>query len=638
MDLSCPEAQGGCPLSQQILPGDAFAPEFSPDDTKILYFNNTDQGIWTYDIASGTSSLALGGQTPRIRFGDVTWTNQGNNINFVKEFSDIFTIPATCGGTCSPTDISVSGIAVRGSQGLLTDIAFNSGTNLSVTPYDGGTPRTVIGNTAGPVWSPDGNWIAYYNASAPSVQIYRVNTACINGIGCDVKQLINVGVGGEPFDWQRISMNVTLAETTIGLATLDSQTFGTGGNAWTITMENAGHIPPSSCPAGGARVLINSNRYIIQPNTPTIIDGVTVELLETAFSRQSDFTCAVNTSLPSTICSYRGINYNTTITVNSCPSGPVRLDIFDPNWGYGITVPSMLLFDWADLGDGTYVHINGIPCSVPIVSLDFDTEPPLRYGIFDLKNLPGPATIGAGLLRDLEPPFGLREGQTFTYGGHTIKLVNTAANVCSGNEAAVFEIDGFTQIILGCETYGTLEICMQLKYPDDNVGVYNSSVSNDGLGYAIFNATVSLAGLPDLYIENLTIVPGAPRVGDIVNVTSTYCNRGTAAAGATDTLVIDDTEVFGNLFSQIPLAPGACNTAQLTVQMTIPGLHTVRTVTDDAGDIPESDETNNQLSYTFNVGTLAPQCSQITNREECINSNCNYITAPTRTYCSSTIP
>jgi len=69
LDLSCPEP--AC-LATQLLSNGAANPEFSPDDTKLLYHNRTDYSIWVYDFSTSTSTLALA--RPELR-GTQTWSN-----------------------------------------------------------------------------------------------------------------------------------------------------------------------------------------------------------------------------------------------------------------------------------------------------------------------------------------------------------------------------------------------------------------------------------------------------------------------------------------------------------------------------------------------------------------------------------
>jgi len=193
MDLSCPEAQAGCPPAQKLLPEEARMPEFSPDDTELLYRNVSSPSVWIYDLSTATSTLAYASA------GVVkpTWSNLGNNITFAIS-SNLYTIPANCNNSCTPKQIA-SDSSPRGYwQG--TDVAYGG---ISVVPYDGGVPRTVISGML-PVWSPDGKWIAYFVFSGPTVLMKRVNSDCTGGVGCDVATILDVG-SGSPFDWQRLA-------------------------------------------------------------------------------------------------------------------------------------------------------------------------------------------------------------------------------------------------------------------------------------------------------------------------------------------------------------------------------------------------------------------------------------------------
>ena len=192
LDLSCPEP--AC-LATQLLSNGAANPEFSPDDTKLLYHNRTDYSIWVYDFSTSTSTLALA--RPELR-GTQTWSNSGANITFAKDFaaSMLYSIPANCNNACTPKALVQGGVPRGYWRG--TNVAYQQSFDVKVVRFDGSSSRTVIGGFD-PVWSPNGAWIAYQAG-----WIYRVNSDCSSGIGCNVTLVAPIG-NGVKMDWQRLA-------------------------------------------------------------------------------------------------------------------------------------------------------------------------------------------------------------------------------------------------------------------------------------------------------------------------------------------------------------------------------------------------------------------------------------------------
>lgn len=106
---------------------------------------------------------------------------------------------------------------------------------------------------------------------------------------------------------------------------------------------------------------------------------------------------------------------------------------------------------------------------------------------------------------------------------------------------------------------------------------------------------------PDLTIEVTTSSPGTPSMGDDVTFIITVSNRGTATSGQCYVAYyIDDDYVADDYVSAI--APDA--SAEYTFTWTAEaGIHTFTAVADYKGQVSESDEHNNEKTYT--LSTLA---------------------------------
>ena len=108
-------------------------------------------------------------------------------------------------------------------------------------------------------------------------------------------------------------------------------------------------------------------------------------------------------------------------------------------------------------------------------------------------------------------------------------------------------------------------------------------------------------GGPDLNVTEISLAPGNPALGDMVTVTATVKNQGTAPCGASSLAGYVD----GVLLNTVPV--GSLETGQVKngtfIWQAAAGTHNIRATADSAGVITESDETNN--SRTFTLTTLA---------------------------------
>jgi uncharacterized repeat protein (TIGR01451 family) len=124
-----------------------------------------------------------------------------------------------------------------------------------------------------------------------------------------------------------------------------------------------------------------------------------------------------------------------------------------------------------------------------------------------------------------------------------------------------------------------------------------------GITASGWNSTAALAdSKPDLTVPDITLSPSDPAIGDTVTITVTVKNQGTAVAAASQVVCyIDDTILATN--SIVSLNVGTMATTTFTWQAQS-GSHIIRAVADSSGFIPETDESNNTM--TFGLTTLAP--------------------------------
>ena len=114
--------------------------------------------------------------------------------------------------------------------------------------------------------------------------------------------------------------------------------------------------------------------------------------------------------------------------------------------------------------------------------------------------------------------------------------------------------------------------------------------------------TASAASSPDLIIDRVTWSPETPVIGDEVTFTVTISNQGTADSGNFYVAYyIDDDYIGEDFFQSIDVGASVSRTFTWTAE---PGRHTIKAVADYRNHIDESNESNNEKSYTLSV--LAP--------------------------------
>ena len=234
IDISCPEPTCS---AQRILDSIANLPEWSPDDTKILYYNRSYSLPYSNIVVY---NFATGGKT-RVRHfnywepilnGGLTWSNSGINITFANSSylkRAVTTMPGSCivGNYCmmknayfasfsSDYPYNYYTLSAKGySKG--TSVAFSDNKSVNVVPYDGSAPKRVVISGNYPVWSPNGEWLIYSTGEAysASVDLNIVNSNCNNGVGCSVRTLASGIAGGMgKYDWQSMSGVLSAPEET----------------------------------------------------------------------------------------------------------------------------------------------------------------------------------------------------------------------------------------------------------------------------------------------------------------------------------------------------------------------------------------------------------------------------------------
>jgi subtilase family serine protease len=128
---------------------------------------------------------------------------------------------------------------------------------------------------------------------------------------------------------------------------------------------------------------------------------------------------------------------------------------------------------------------------------------------------------------------------------------------------------------------------------------------------AVVTLSVDPAPIANLVVteSNISADPAQPVMGDVVTVTVSVHNQGTAAAEEVVVHLLDvsdgeprpvDTQTIESI------APGGAELVQITYEDG-PGERRLRVVVDPSNYIPESDETDNRTTYTlFIEGALAP--------------------------------
>ncbi|OGO07046.1 MAG: hypothetical protein A2Y92_00055 [Chloroflexi bacterium RBG_13_57_8] len=107
---------------------------------------------------------------------------------------------------------------------------------------------------------------------------------------------------------------------------------------------------------------------------------------------------------------------------------------------------------------------------------------------------------------------------------------------------------------------------------------------------------------PDLVISDISLSPPYPAIGDAVIITATVKNQGTEMAfGSRAVCYIDDAILATNSIDALD----AGEMATTSFPWEAPGgSHIIRAVADSGGAVPESDESNNTMTYSMT--TLAP--------------------------------
>ena len=113
------------------------------------------------------------------------------------------------------------------------------------------------------------------------------------------------------------------------------------------------------------------------------------------------------------------------------------------------------------------------------------------------------------------------------------------------------------------------------------------------------NTVVQAQSGPDLTVELITSSPETPAIGDDVTFTVTISNQGTSASGQCYVAYyIDDNYLTNDYLSSID--PGASTDHTFTWTAEV-GIHTISAVADYREQVTESNESNNQKTYTLST-------------------------------------
>ena len=121
-------------------------------------------------------------------------------------------------------------------------------------------------------------------------------------------------------------------------------------------------------------------------------------------------------------------------------------------------------------------------------------------------------------------------------------------------------------------------------------------------GYGtVFRISFGPPSAPDLQVTTLTTTNNKAPQGHKVTVTAVVKNTGTAAAGASTTVIMDGTTVLATVATP---ALGAGDSVTLTLDLRTAaqnGTHVLSVSADTANTVSESDEANNTRTLTVNI-------------------------------------
>lgn len=133
-----------------------------------------------------------------------------------------------------------------------------------------------------------------------------------------------------------------------------------------------------------------------------------------------------------------------------------------------------------------------------------------------------------------------------------------------------------------------------------------SANSNNEAAESTRNQSANPAALselvPDLVVQDITLSPENPILGDTVTFTVTIKNQGTEEAGPSRVAYYIDGTYLASEYMD-PIAAGTTVTKTFTWKPQV-GSHTVTAVADSSEQVTEADENNNTKAFTFS--TLAP--------------------------------
>jgi uncharacterized repeat protein (TIGR01451 family) len=118
-------------------------------------------------------------------------------------------------------------------------------------------------------------------------------------------------------------------------------------------------------------------------------------------------------------------------------------------------------------------------------------------------------------------------------------------------------------------------------------------------GFGLYGPKVSADAGPDLIVQDITLSPQDPIIGDIVTITVVVKNQGSVDAGPNSVTCYMDSNVLDTK-AITSLGPGITKAVTFT-WTAVKGSHVVKAIADASGAITETDETNNVRTYNFST-------------------------------------
>ncbi len=218
--------------------------------------------------------------------------------------------------------------------------------------------------------------------------------------------------------------------------------------------------------------------------------------------------------------------------------------------------------------------------------------------------------LGINSITDVSALAGLRELQDLELGGNSVTEVSPLASLTNLRYLGLWNnaISDLEALVANPGLGEGDEIDVTLNpLSDDSISTHIPTLQKRGVNVLLDASEVTDLVEPpppvtDLIVESITRVPMDALVGDTVTITATVTNLGPGTVGSSEVrfIVDDSTDPFA-VAETAELVPG--NAEVVTVPWkTEAGSHTFRVVAEVRDDLDESDESNNELTVTFEGG------------------------------------